>query len=395
MKNLSILGRKLYLNELKDIFMDPKIKNQLLVSANQFKTLLKMEERGINILSLNAPHKLNALDFDTTREIFTFYETYEMNPNRIVIFIGDKSCKMFCSGADLKYFYKLKNSPEEYYKYFNLNYYLFYKFFEFSQKKTNFIAVWNGITMGGGLGHTIYSKYRIATESTLLAMPEAQFGFYTNCNYADFVQNFLCKEEALYMSLFSHRYKGYEVLEKKFATHFVLNKYLRNMIGDIRSVSDSINMDKELDRCIRHYHLISMNEYEEERTRILKDLRNFDTKIKNLFSFEYDTKNFQKFYENLSQNLEKQSITNDEKIIYENYRSASLLTHKLNFDIALSSFNSKLTYEDKFNLDCDFNKISIDVGNFFEGIRALFVDKDKSPNWKIKTFEELKQLSLT
>jgi enoyl-CoA hydratase/carnithine racemase len=393
MKKLSVLGNKLYYKELKEIFKDPIIKNEILIRPDQFKTLLKMEDRGVNIISFNIPQKLNALDFDSIREIFTFYETYEINPEKLIIFIGDKSCKMFCSGADLKYVYQQRNTPEEYYKYFNVNYYLFDKNYEYSQKKRNIIAIWNGITMGGGLGHTIHSKYRIATESTLLAMPEAQFGYYTNCNYADFIHRFISKEEALYMSLFSHRYKGYEVLEKKFATHFVLNKYLRNLIGDIRTISDSSNPDKELERCIRHYHFISLKEYEAERSKISEDLEKFDTRVKELFNFQLHSKNFEKFYENLSQNLQKQSDPN-EKIFYENFKSASLLTHKLNFDIALSSYDSKLTYEDRFNLDSDSNKISIDIGNMFEGIRAYFVDKDKSPKWKIKSIEELKQYNL-
>lgn len=36
------------------------------------------------------------------------------------------------------------------------------------------LSIWDGVTMGGGIGISAGSKYRIATDKTLWAMPEVQ-----------------------------------------------------------------------------------------------------------------------------------------------------------------------------------------------------------------------------
>ena len=39
-----------------------------------------------------------------------------------------------------------------------------------------YVAILNGIVMGGGVGISVHAPYRVATENTVFAMPETGIG---------------------------------------------------------------------------------------------------------------------------------------------------------------------------------------------------------------------------
>ena len=79
--------------------------------------------------------------------------------------------------------------------------------FNLSQLKSLQIANWDGIVMGGGIGVSIFAPFRIATESTMLAMPEAKIGFFTDVG-SSYILSRLRSNIGMYIAMTSGRLKG-------------------------------------------------------------------------------------------------------------------------------------------------------------------------------------------
>lgn len=73
--------------------------------------------------------------------------------------------------------------------------------------KKPYIALINGITMGGGVGLSIHGKYRVATEKTLFAMPETAIGLFPDVGATYFLPR-LKGKLGLYLGLTGYRLKG-------------------------------------------------------------------------------------------------------------------------------------------------------------------------------------------
>ena len=70
-----------------------------------------------------------------------------------------------------------------------------------------YIAIINGITMGGGVGLAILGKYRIATEKTLCAVPETTIGLFPDAGATYFLSR-LKGKLGVYLGLTGHKLKG-------------------------------------------------------------------------------------------------------------------------------------------------------------------------------------------
>ncbi|MEI9890653.1 MAG: enoyl-CoA hydratase/isomerase family protein [Caulobacteraceae bacterium] len=74
--------------------------------------------------------------------------------------------------------------------------------------------------MGGGVGLSIYARYRIATEQTLLAMPETGIGLFPDIGAGGFLAR-LPGEIGTWMALTGARLRAADCLHLKLCTHYV------------------------------------------------------------------------------------------------------------------------------------------------------------------------------
>ena len=119
------------------------------------------------------------------------------------------------------------------------------------------ITFWDGIVMGGGVGISIHSKYRIATEHTVFAMPETAIGLFPDVGSCYWMPRLLSDGVAVYLALTGQRLKARDLLYCGIATHYVpsarLDDLEQALITATESLKSTSTMEDPLDAVLKSF----------------------------------------------------------------------------------------------------------------------------------------------
>jgi len=138
-----------------------------------------------------------------------------------VIIISGAGDKAFCAGGDVAALAQLNTSgasgQQQSKDYFALEYQLDHLIATYPKP---YVALMDGITMGGGVGLSVHAPFRIATERTVFAMPETTIGFFPDVGGSFFLPR-LDGQLGTYLALTADRLVGVEVFYAGVATHYL------------------------------------------------------------------------------------------------------------------------------------------------------------------------------
>jgi len=183
---------------------------------------------GVRSIELNRPKKLNSLDASMARKIVPRLREWEKSDMANIIMISGAGEKAFCAGGDvaaLAMQNKTKEGQKKSCDYFALEYKLDHSVATYSKP---YIAIMDGITMGGGVGLSVHAPFRIATERTVFAMPETTIGFFPDVGGSFFLPR-LDGEIGTYLALTSERLLGVQAFYAGIATHYVNSSVLGSL----------------------------------------------------------------------------------------------------------------------------------------------------------------------
>jgi 3-hydroxyisobutyryl-CoA hydrolase len=176
---------------------------------------------GVRTIELNRPKKLNSLNGSMIRKIVPRLQEWAKSDMANVVVFKGSGPKAFCAGGDVTAL-AIDNTkgPEGQQKsidYFGLEYKLDHLIATYSKPSVAFL---DGITMGGGVGLSIHSPFRIATEKTRFAMPETTIGFFPDVGASFFLPR-MPGGVGTYLALTSENLKGVNVFYAGVATHYI------------------------------------------------------------------------------------------------------------------------------------------------------------------------------
>jgi enoyl-CoA hydratase len=139
---------------------------------------IRLQQRGgLVVVTLNRPRALNALSFDMCRTIHEGLASWQADPNVHAVLIKGTGARAFCAGGDIRWLYDVLISEGEgpALAFYALEYPMNARLHHFTKP---YIALLDGIAMGGGVGVSVHGSHRIVTERTVFAMPETGIGLF-------------------------------------------------------------------------------------------------------------------------------------------------------------------------------------------------------------------------
>ncbi|KAL8291820.1 hypothetical protein RQP46_002078 [Phenoliferia psychrophenolica] len=178
-------------------------------------------------VTLNRPKALNTLNEDMVGLIQPQLQKWNDSPLANVILLKGNG-KSFCAGGDVK---DLANNLGD-----KATWHKSSDFFQteyatdafIAKMKKPVVAIMHGNTLGGGLGLSMHAPFRIATESTALAMPETKIGLFPDVG-ASFFLSRLDGQLGLYLGLTGARIRGVGAFLSGFASHYVPSERLEGL----------------------------------------------------------------------------------------------------------------------------------------------------------------------
>ncbi|GMP42424.1 hypothetical protein CsSME_00012180 [Camellia sinensis var. sinensis] len=332
------------------------------------QVLLEDYSYGRKVL-LNRPKQLNALSFQMVSRLLELFLASEEDCNVKLIILKGKG-RAFSAGGDVAAVVRdIKGNWKLGAKFFQKEFILNYVMATYSKPQ---VSILNGIVMGGGAGASIHGRFRVATENSVFAMPETALGLFPDVGASYFLSR-LPGFFGEYVGLTGSRLDGAEMLACGLATHFVSSVRL-SLLEEALSKVNSSDPD-----------IISATIHEFSQQPSLKEKSSYNRLdiINKCFS--------RRTVEEIIFALEREAVNSTDNWISSTIKSLKTAS-PTSLKISLRSIREGrvqgvgqcLVREYRIVCNVMDGQVSKD---FFEGCRAILLDKDKNPKWEPSKLE--------
>jgi enoyl-CoA hydratase len=172
----------------------------------------------IGHILLNRPRALNALDGTMIHLVSAALAEWRDDPAIHAVVIEGAGGRAFCAGGDIRAVRaaSLDRQHETIAGFFTAEYALNQAIADYPKP---YVALVDGICMGGGIGVSVHGSARVATETALFAMPETGIGLFPDIG-ATYILPRLRGHAGMYMALTGARLGGADAAFVGLATHF-------------------------------------------------------------------------------------------------------------------------------------------------------------------------------
>jgi len=250
-----------------------------------------------------------------------------------------------------------------------------------------YVAIMDGITMGGGLGLSVHAPFRVATEKTQVAMPETKIGYVPDVGATYFLPK-LDGKLGTYLALTGNTVVGSAVYALGIATHYVASSSIPKLLERLATLElpvskvDGIDPFNMVDAAITEF---SASDWDgQQGTDLIGDKRKAIDAAFGKSTVEEIVKALEEIKEEGGELAEWTEKTLGELAL----RSPTALKVALH----AQTLGSQITLAEALQVELRIATAFCSGASpdFLVGVKAVLEDKIKErPNWQPSTLEEI------
>ena len=322
------------------------------------------EVRGrLGLVTLNRPKALNALTTGMCVALRAQLAAWADDNAIDAVVIQGAGDRAFCAGGDVVALYDSgRAGTDDWREFFASEYRADAAVYHFPKP---YIALIDGITMGGGVGVSVHGSHRIATERTVFAMPETGLGLFPDVGGSYFLPR-LPGETGLYLGLTGYRAKAADAIHLGVANGYVPSERLEALIARLASVQ--LPNAKAVDAIIGEFAADPGD----------APLAPHRTLIDRLFAGPGVEAILMQLLAHGSNWAQAQ---------HDTLMKMSPTSLKVSFQQLREG--AGLEFDDCMRMEFRMINRVMAGHDFYEGVRAIIIDKDKSPRWQPAGLDEV------
>lgn len=305
---------------------------------------------GVGILTLNRPKAINSLNDAMVAGISEALHAWADDDAVHTVLLTGAGERGLCAGGDVVALYHSAKADDGAAQRFWYDEYLLNAYIGRYPKP--YVAVMDGIVMGGGVGVASHGNIRVATDTTKMAMPEVGIGFIPDVG-GTYLLSRAPGALGLHAALTGAPFSGADAIAMGFADHYVPHDQVAEFTASV--VSDGV------EKALAAYAVAPPAAPLAEQRGWIDECYAGDTVADILAALS---------------GHEEQAAQDAAKLIAT--RSPIALSVTLE---AVRRAAKLETLEDVLTEEYRTSCASVKSHDFVEGIRAQLVDKDRNPQW--------------
>jgi enoyl-CoA hydratase len=327
------------------------------VSATQE---ILFERRGTaGVVTLNRPHALNAVTLSMVRAFTRQLAEWHDDPSVTRVILTAAGGRAFSAGGDIRALYDAGTTGrhQEMLAFYGEEYVLNTIIKTYPKP---YVALIDGIVMGGGVGLSVHGSHRVAGDRFQFAMPEVSIGFFPDVGATWFLPR-LPGELGAYCALTGERLSAADAVAATVATHRVPSSRFPDLIDALCGV---VPVDATLAAFAE-----PAGEGKVAGNRSAIDRLFAGDRIEDILT----------------------ALDADADAFANGTAATIRLKSPTSLKLALAQMRAGATLPFEACMQTEFRIVSrvIHGHDFYEGVRAVIVDKDNAPHWRPATLGEV------